>query len=109
MNKKKLIFSIIFMLMFFPGIEPVTAQQEKEAAAENADKLRQKLLLSDEQTSKLTEILAEYFEDPDEENLNSAMAKTESLLNEKQKVKYDIIKNDLWNSVKKKARSLQQE
>jgi len=104
MFKKQLIFSIICIIIVFITSELVTAQKETNVTENLALKLQQKVLLTDEQTNKIKEILSEYIKNPEENNLNSARLKIDALLNEKQKAKYEIIKNDWWNSISKEAK-----
>jgi len=73
-----------------------------------ANKLAKKLLLSEEQTVKVVEILNEYFEatsdgnDSNSEELKkAASAKISALLDKKQKMKFDIIETDWWKSAEK--------
>ena len=102
MFKKQLIFSIICIV--FWTSELINGQQDTGAAENLALKLQQKVLLTNEQTNKVREIIFEYIKNPDENNLNSARLKVEALFNEKQKAKYEIIKNDWWNSITKETK-----
>jgi hypothetical protein len=66
-----------------------------------AEKLQQKIILTDVQTSKVKLILSEYLNkshDP-EGGLETIQGKIEPLLDSKQKAKFEIIKNDWWNSI----------
>jgi hypothetical protein len=102
MFKKQLIFSIICII--FLTSELTNAQKDTGAAENLALKLQQKVLLTDEQTNKVREIISEYIKNPEENNLNSARLKIEDLLNEKQKAKYEIIKNDWWDTISKEIK-----
>ena len=71
-------------------------------------KLQQKVILSDQQTDKVEVILSNYIKelkngDNSLGSLKKAKDNIETLLNEKQKVKYDIIKNDFFNEVNRRV------
>jgi hypothetical protein len=104
MFNKQLIFSVI-CIVFWTSVL-INAQKDIHSAENLALRLQQKVLLTDEQTNKVKEIISEYIKNPDENNLNSARLKVEALLNEKQKAKYEIIKNDWWNGISKEVKKV---
>lgn len=67
--------------------------------------LKQKVLLSGDQVEKITSILKELksntASNPEKKDasLKEAQNKFESLLDNKQKMKYDILKNNFWKKV----------
>ena len=67
--------------------------------------LKQKVLLTDQQSVKVTQILSDLFikvdSNPGEKDklIKEAQINIENLLDSKQKLKYDIIKNDLWKKL----------
>lgn len=67
--------------------------------------LKQKVLLSGDQVVKITSILRELksnaASNPEKKDasLKEAQSKLESLLDNKQKMKYDILKNDFWKKI----------
>jgi 3-phosphoglycerate kinase len=67
--------------------------------------LKQKVLLSGDQEVKITSILRELksnaASNPEKKDasLKEAQSKLESLLDNKQKMKYDILKNDFWKKI----------
>ena len=62
-------------------------------------------MLNNDQEIKVTNILSELYKNisskPENKNvfIKEAQSKIESLLDNKQKMKYDIIKNDLWKKI----------
>ena len=72
------------------------------------NKLAKKLLLSEEQTLKIVDILNEYFQAISDENdsnseslRKAASTKISALLDKKQKMKFDIVESDWWKSAEK--------
>jgi hypothetical protein len=108
-NKNSLNIFILFtffILLLIPS--NLFSQQTKDVSNIMALKLKQKVILSDEQTEKVKVILSNYIKDLTGDDNNSGSLKKakddiETLLNEKQKVKYDIIKDDFFDEVNKKA------
>ncbi len=82
-------------------------QDKSQAAGDMAVKLQQKVLLSAEQTAKVKDVLVGYFGSSAPSSRDSASKTIESILDKRQKAKYDIIKNDWWSSVQKEAAKLQ--
>ena len=96
----------LFILLFLPSdIFSQTNTNNQDVAEFMAVKLKQKVILTDEQTAKVKIILSNYIEHLNDGtyNLDKAKKDIESLLNEKQKAKYDIIKDDFFNELNKKA------
>lgn len=88
----------------------VMAQKQDSRSASDVEKvvikLQQKVLLSSDQTSKVRTIIDSYINgDKSAEDLADAQKKIETLLDEKQKEKYNIIKEDWWKGVKKVSKA----
>ena len=98
-NKILLSFAIIFIAIGF--IFSASAQSTSKAADELAIKLQQKVLLTQKQTDEIKTSLSDYFTSPLAEKQKTLEAKIESLLDDKQKMKYNIVKKDWWESVSK--------
>ena len=94
---------VIILLAFFLASVSTFAQTKNKAAEEMSVKLQQKVLLTKDQTNKVKDILANYFNNTSQSTLESSKKSVESILDKKQKAKYDIIKNDWWSSVQKTA------
>ena len=71
-------------------------------------KLQQKILLTDNQTTQVKDLLIRYLEKMNKKNGNSnlLLSKIESILTERQKSKYEIIKTEWWNLVQKEIDTL---
>jgi hypothetical protein len=104
MKENKIIISIIITLFLFSVNS--FSQSKNQAAANMAVKLQQKVLLTNEQTVQVKNILENYFQSNDKSALETAQKNIESLLDRRQKAKYDIIKNDWWNSIRKESSQL---
>ncbi|MDO8549903.1 MAG: hypothetical protein Q7S39_07120 [Ignavibacteria bacterium] len=98
-NKILISFAIIFFAFAF--ISSANAQSTSKVTDELVIKLQQKVLLTQTQTDEIKASLNDYFNNPLEEKLKALENKIESLLEEKQKMKYNIIKKDWWESVSK--------
>mgnify|MGYP003412471384 FL=1 len=103
LNKQFLI--IIFVLLFGSmNIFSLTMKQDDKKINEFTSTLKQKVLLSNDQEAKVLSIMSELQNNisskPENksEYIKTAQSKVESLLDSKQKMKYDIIKNDLWKN-----------
>ena len=98
--------SLIVIFAFTSFIFPVslpdsnTSIKKVDVSKVSATKLQQKILLSDEQTEKVKDILNDYLAKKPAEGSNLApfLDKIASLLDQKQKAKFDIIKNEWMNS-----------
>ncbi len=97
----KILIALIIILSFLSTNSQ--AQNKQQIAQDMALKLQQKVLLSSEQTAKVKNILVNYIENNSQSSLKEAQKNIESLLDKRQKAKYDIIKNDWWNSVQKES------
>jgi hypothetical protein len=98
-KNKQLISIYAISIILFCGINLSLAQTSTDTVDNLTLKLKQKILLTDEQAVKVTELLENYIDDPSKENLETTKKELEALLEPRQKVKYNIIKNDWWNSV----------
>jgi CO dehydrogenase/acetyl-CoA synthase alpha subunit len=106
MKKLLNIFGIIILAGLFSLNAAAYAQDASKQSKEPVDKivvkLQQKVLLTDDQAAKVKVIIASYIDsEKSPENLVEAQRKIESLLDQKQKAKYDIIKADWWKSLNK--------
>ena len=99
-------FLIIMLLAFFgtTNIVSRTVIQDNKKISEFSSILKQKVLLSNDQEAKVIKIISELQNNisskPENrsEFMKTAQTKVESLLDNRQKMKYDIIKNDLWKN-----------
>ena len=103
-NKILISFAIIFFAFAF--IFSANAQSTSKVTDDLAIKLQQKVLLTQTQTDEIKASLNDYFNNPSEEKLKALENKIESLLEEKQKMKYNIIKKDWWESVSKELKTV---
>jgi hypothetical protein len=99
-NKNSLSFTIYLLILIFSF--SVKAQSTTDVSEDLAIKLQQKVLLTQQQTDAIKASLNEYLADPTEEKRTALDARIESSLDEKQKMKYNIVKKDWWNSVSKR-------
>ncbi|MCW8804056.1 MAG: hypothetical protein OQK57_06625 [Ignavibacteriaceae bacterium] len=114
----KTITLIIFML--FSCVTMLAQMEIKSNLTDNeindlTSKLVMKLLLNESQKSGVTNLLKTYrtelekinsangvsTQKNNQELINSISSQIESLLDSKQKMKYDVLKNDWWNSINK--------
>jgi len=108
MHKKKIIWQIVFSFIILGFCINLFAQNEKndktELSKNMSIKLQQKVLLSDEQAKKIENILSEYIRsDNQRTDQASSDKKIVALLDERQKAKFEIIKNDWWNEINRAA------
>ena len=97
-------FMIIMLITLFAAtnILSKTVTQDDQTIYEFASILKQKVLLTNDQEAKVINIMSEMQKNISSNPKNktdftkTAQSKVESLLDSKQKMKYDIIKNDLW-------------
>ena len=91
----------IFLILFL-GVAVLHAQGDKKIA-DKAQKvsirLQQKILLTDEQTAKIKSLIIDNFSKIKENNTSALETKIISLLNEKQKEKFNIIKKEWFQSL----------
>jgi hypothetical protein len=79
-----------------------TRFQDDKSVNEIASLLKQKVLLNNDQETKVINILTELknniLSKPENKTafIKESQTKVENLLDNKQKMKYDIIKNDVW-------------
>lgn len=100
-------FLIILLIMLFGSMNILssTMNQDDKKVKEFTSTLKQKVLLNNDQEAKVLSIMSELQNNisskPENksEYIKSAQSKVESLLDSKQKMKYDIIKNDLWKNI----------
>lgn len=100
-------FLIIILIALFGTINILsnTVIQDDKTINEFASTLKQKVLLSNDQEAKVINIMTELQNNisskPENksEYVKTAQTKVENLLDSKQKMKYDIIKNDLWKKI----------
>ena len=99
--------TVIVLMIVFSSINILgkTQLQDDKKITEIASILTQKVLLSTDQESKVINILSDLQKsisskpESKSELIKNAQSKVESLLDKKQKMKYDIIKNDLWKKI----------
>jgi hypothetical protein len=95
---------LFLILIFFsiPNIAQVVEKSNDEMVKSMTDNLKQKILLSDDQALKVKAILSEYVSNKNatDADLKSAQQKIENLLDKKQSMKYNILKNEWWKSLK---------
>ena len=97
---------IIMLIMLFGSLNSFSAimNQDDKKVKEFTSTLKQKVLLNNDQEAKVLSIMSELQNNisskPENksEYIKTAQSKVESLLDSKQKMKYDIIKNDLWKN-----------
>lgn len=94
----------LLLVLFFTSISlaQVEEKSNEELVKSMSENLKQKILLNDEQTAKVKSILSEYVSNKNatDDDLKSAQQKVENLLDNKQKMKYNILKNEWWKSLK---------
>jgi hypothetical protein len=101
------ITAILLMFIVFSSINILgkTQLQDDKKITEIASILTQKVLLSNDQEAKVINILSGLQNGisakPENKNelIKDAQTKIENLLDKKQKMKYDIIKNDFWKKI----------
>lgn len=99
---KNIILTLIIALAIY--FTNVIAQENNKSVNNLVNTLKQKILLNDEQTTSIGKVLTELVnKSKTVEDKNSlikdAQNKIESYLDRKQKMKYDIIKNEWWKQV----------
>lgn len=98
--------NIIIILSFVITLQIISikAQEKNESVSNLVSTLKQKVLLNDDQTTSIEKVLIELVNKSktieDKSSLiQDAQKKVESFLDRKQKMKYDIIKNEWWKQV----------
>ena len=98
-----LILSVSFSITVFTQIKTDKQSVDQTISAMTVE-LQHKILLTDEQASKVSEMLKNYFSkvsaDATEklELRNKTNLEVLSILDKKQKAKFEILKNDWWKS-----------
>ncbi|MCJ7552806.1 MAG: hypothetical protein MUO34_02875 [Ignavibacteriaceae bacterium] len=105
LNKINLFITItgfIFLISSATVFAQVEEKSNDELVKSMTENLKQKILLSNEQAVKVKAILSEYVSNKNatEQDLKSAQQKLENLLDNKQKMKYNILKNEWWKNLK---------
>jgi hypothetical protein len=104
LNKFLLILSLI-LVFGANNLLSKTVIQDDKTIKEFTSILKQKVLLSNDQETKVFSIMTELQNNisskPENKSefVKTAQTKVESLLDSKQKMKYDIIKTDLWKKI----------
>jgi hypothetical protein len=104
LNKYLLILSLI-VVVSTNNLLSKTVKQDNKAITEFTSILKQKVLLTNDQEAKVLTIMNELQKNistkPENKSdyVKTAQTIVESLLDSKQKMKYDIIKNDLWKNI----------
>lgn len=104
LNKYLLILSLI-LVFGANNLLSKTVIQDDKTIKEFTSILKQKVLLSNDQETKVLSIMTELKNNisskPENKSdyVKTAQTKVESLLDSKQKMKYDIIKTDLWKKI----------
>ena len=91
----------IFLILFL-GVAVLHAQGNKEItdkAQKVSARLQQKLILTDDQTAKIKSIIIDNFSQIKDNKTSVIETKVISLLNDKQKEKFNIIKKDWLQSL----------
>jgi hypothetical protein len=91
----------IFLILFL-GVAVLHAQGNKEItdkAQKVSVRLQQKLLLTDDQTAKIKSIIIDNFNQIKDNKTSVIETKVISLLNDKQKEKFNIIKKEWLQSL----------
>lgn len=94
----------IFSMIFIFQITNIFAQDKTETINNLVNTLKQKVLLNDDQSASIQKVLNDLItksKSVDDKNdlVKEAQNKIESYLDKRQKMKYDIIKNDWWKQV----------
>lgn len=111
--KKNILFAtfrpLILIIIYFIFSAKAFSQDIKNHIENSVYNLKQKLILNEEQVNSITNILNDFFKDKVEgEEVDSLKIisdtnnKIESLLDRKQRIKFDVIKSDWWNRLLKK-------
>ncbi|MFO7525231.1 MAG: hypothetical protein R6W68_07235 [Ignavibacteriaceae bacterium] len=95
-------FGFLFLATSVSLYAQVEEKSNDELVKSMTDNLKQKILLTDDQATKVRAILSEYVSNKNatSADLTSAQQKLESLLDNKQKMKYNILKNEWWKNLK---------
>lgn len=108
LTKRLIKNTTILLALIFLASNLILAQDnsnENKKISDLVSILKQKVLLSSDQEAKITSILTELksnlASNPEKKDssIKEAQTKLESLLDNKQKMKYDILKNDFWKKI----------
>lgn len=108
MLSSRLIKNVIILFVIVFAFSQINFAQESKDSKQITDivsTLKQKILLSNEQETKiigiLTELKANVSAKPENKSslIKEAQSKLESLLDKRQKMKYDILRNDFWQQI----------
>uniref|UniRef100_A0A832G2G3 Uncharacterized protein n=1 Tax=Ignavibacterium album TaxID=591197 RepID=A0A832G2G3_9BACT len=99
---KNIILTLVFTLAL--QFTNIVAQEKNESVDNLVSTLKQKVLLNDDQTTSIEKVLTDLVSKSktvEDKNplIQDAQKKVESYLDRKQKMKYDIIKNEWWKQV----------
>lgn len=99
---KNIILTLVITLAIY--FTNIVAQENSESVNNLVSTLKQKVLLNDDQTTSIEKALTELVNKSktiEDKSLliQDAQKKIESYLDRKQKMKYDIIKNEWWKQV----------
>lgn len=103
-NYFKIALPAVMMILFFTSgviFAQVEQKSNDELVKSMTENLKQKILLTDDQAVKVRAILSEYVSNKNatSSDLTSAQQQVENLLDNKQKMKYKIIKNEWWKNL----------
>lgn len=108
MKRKEMIMAKLLLVFFILSISTfsygINSHQDDKKVGEVTYILKQKVLLSEEQEAKVKQILYEMKSKiaanpaSKTEIISQAKSKIELLLDKRQKLKYDIIKNEIWKN-----------
>jgi hypothetical protein len=108
MLSSRLIKNTIILFVIVIAFAQISFAQEVKDSKQITDivsTLKQKILLNSDQETKiigiLTELKANVSAKPENKSslIKDAQSKLESLLDKRQKMKYDILKNDFWQQI----------
>jgi hypothetical protein len=105
-KNNKLLLSCAILFYFFTCTSVLNAQSTDKTIDDLVERLQNKVLLTDKQANDIKSSLTDYFNNTTEENRASLQTVVESSLNEKQKMKYDIIKDDWWKNVQQEVKKV---
>ncbi len=93
----KILLLLLIPLIFLAGANVNAQDNNEKTIATMAEKLQQKVLLTEDQKNQVISILQSgYSED--------AKIKVERLLDQRQKAKYDIIQSDWWKTLERELK-----
>ncbi len=96
-------FLFTFSILCFPMKDSTNTVTNIKQAGISAAMLQQKILLNDKETDQIKSILTEFAGSNNFSEINSqnTLLKVESVLDQRQKAKFDIIKTEWWNNFMK--------